>query len=135
MAVWEAVANLGLAPICVSTQKLYATWGDARPVRERLLRWLESREDLWHTTDAFDGWELVRVNQIKKPASPAGDAATLKKLSGELQRTTAELKKAVAESRAATQVLKKATSEISLAGPVVRRAVRWTRRVTGRGRA
>ncbi|MFF3437342.1 class I SAM-dependent methyltransferase [Streptosporangium sp. NPDC002721] len=135
MAVWEAVSKLGLEPICVSTQKLYATWGDAAPIRERLLRWLESREDLWHTTDAFDGWDLVRVNQIKKPAAPADDAATLRKLGEDLRRTAAELKKATAESRAATQALRKATSEISLAGPVVRRAVRWTRRITQRKRA
>ncbi|WP_371785163.1 class I SAM-dependent methyltransferase [Streptosporangium subroseum] len=132
MAVWEAVANLGLAPICVSNHKLYATWGDPAPIQARLLRWLESRSDLWHTTDAFDGWQLVRVNERKKPAAPApgGDPAALKKLSGELQRTTAELKKAVAESQAATQALRKVTSEISLAGPVVQRAVRWTRRIT-----
>jgi hypothetical protein len=129
------VANLGLAPICVSNHKLYGTWGDPAPIQARLLRWLESRPDLWHTTDAFDGWELVRVNEHRKPPAPGGDPATLKKLSGELQRTTAELKKAVAESQEATRALRRVTSEISLAGPVVQRAVRWTRRITRGKRA
>lgn len=27
VAVWEAVLNRGLRPICLSTQKLYGTWG------------------------------------------------------------------------------------------------------------
>lgn len=37
VAVWEAVLNRGLNPICLSTQKLYGTWGDPGPVQEELL--------------------------------------------------------------------------------------------------
>ena len=40
-AVWEAVADDGLRVICVTTQKLYGTWGDPEPVRRDLLTWLE----------------------------------------------------------------------------------------------
>ncbi|WP_207757673.1 class I SAM-dependent methyltransferase [Nonomuraea cypriaca] len=75
LAVWEAVAGLGLAPVCISTQKLYATWGDPVPVQRRLLEWLKSRTDLWHTTDVLGDRDLVRVNQRRKPkpVSPGND--------------------------------------------------------------
>ena len=134
LAVWEAVAGLGLSPICVSTQKLYATWGDPAPVQRRLLEWLADTPELWHTTDVLGERELVRVNQRKKPA-PAGDLGELGRLSAELRRTAADLKKTAAESRTAVQTLKTATREISLAGPVVQRAVRWTRRHLTRRKA
>lgn len=129
LAVWEAVSVLGLEPICVSTQKLYATWGDPAPIRARMLEWLGSTPDLWHTIDALGDRQLLRVNQRKKPkpAASGGDLAELGRLSAELRRTSAELKKTTTDSRAAVQALRKATGEISLAGPVVQRAVRWTR--------
>ncbi|RCG17399.1 class I SAM-dependent methyltransferase [Sphaerisporangium album] len=128
MAVWEAVANLGLEPVAISPQKLYATWGDPGPLRERMRMWLEKTPDLWFTVDPLGDRDLLRVNEVKKPADPPVDAATLRKLTAELKRTSAELKQAVAESKSATASLRKATSEISLAGPVAQRAVRWTRR-------
>lgn len=127
LAVWEAVAGLGLAPICISTQKLYATWGDPVPVQRRLLEWLESRTDLWHTTDALGDRDLVRVNQRKKP-KPASPGNDVDRLTAELRRTTAELKKVTAESQNAVQALKKATREGSLIGPVAHRAAGWLRR-------
>ncbi|WP_433511131.1 class I SAM-dependent methyltransferase [Nonomuraea sp. CA-143628] len=128
LAVWEAVAGLGLSPICVSSQKLYATWGDPAPVQRRLLAWLADTPELWHTTDILGERALVRVNQRKKPAAPAGELGELGRLSAELRRTAADLKKTAAESRTTVQALKTATKEISLVGPVVHRAVRWTRR-------
>ncbi|MGI5292048.1 hypothetical protein ACQEVF_53300 [Nonomuraea polychroma] len=127
LAVWEAVAGLGLAPICISTQKLYATWGDPVPVERRLLEWLESRTDLWHTTDVLGDRDLVRVNQRKKP-KPASPGNDLDRLTAELRRTTAKLKEVTAESQNAVQALKKATREVSLLGPVAHRAAGWLRR-------
>ncbi|MFG1710592.1 class I SAM-dependent methyltransferase [Nonomuraea sp. M3C6] len=127
LAVWEAVAGLGLAPICISAQKLYATWGDPVPVQRRLLEWLRSRTDLWHTTDVLGDRDLVRVNQRKKP-KPAPPGNDLDRLTAELRRTTAELKKVTAESQNAVQALKKATREVSLLGPVAHRAAGWLRR-------
>ncbi|MGP3960906.1 class I SAM-dependent methyltransferase [Nonomuraea sp. 3N208] len=127
LAVWEAVAGLGLAPICISSQKLYATWGDPAPVQRRLLEWLESRSGLWHTTDVLGDRELVRVNQRKKPKSASPENG-LDQLTAELRRTTAELKKVTAESQNAVQALKKATREVSLLGPVAHRAAGWLRR-------
>lgn len=117
LAVWEAVSNLGLAPICVSTQKLYATWGDAEAYRARLLAWLEAEPELWHAVDELGDQRLVRVNQHKKPKQ-ATDLAELKRITTELKRTSAELKRTTAELRSR--------------GPVVRRALRWTRRIVGR---
>ncbi|GAA2842118.1 class I SAM-dependent methyltransferase [Nonomuraea rubra] len=127
LAVWEAVAGLGLAPVCVSTQKLYGTWGDPAPVRERLLAWLATRPDLWHTTDVLGEHHLVRVNQRKKP-KPAQPQSDLDRLATELRHTTAELKKVTAESQNAVQALKKATKEVSVLGPVAHRAAGWLRR-------
>lgn len=120
LAVWEAVAALELKPICVSTQKLYATWGDADAHRERLLAWLSTEQDLWHTVDELGDQQLVRVNLRKKPKPPA-DLGELKKVTAELQKTSAELKKTAAALRAARST------------PVVRRALRWTRRMVTRG--
>ncbi|GLW05919.1 hypothetical protein Misp01_10490 [Microtetraspora sp. NBRC 13810] len=127
MAVWEAVANLDLVPICVTTQKLYGVWGDPAPLFTRLQEWLAATPQLWHTVDDLGRWQLLRVNHKKKPA-PAVDAGTLKQISAELRRTSADLEKAVAESRAVTASLRRATADISLAGPIAQRAVRWTRR-------
>ncbi|GII67392.1 hypothetical protein Skr01_74770 [Sphaerisporangium krabiense] len=131
-AVWEAVANLGLEPVAISTQKLYGTWGDPEPLRARLRTWLEKSSDLWFTVDPLGDRDLLRVNEKKKPAEPPVDAASLRRLSSELKRTSEDLKRSLAESRATTTALRKATSEISLAGPVAQRAVRWTRRRLGR---
>lgn len=129
LAVWEAVAGLGLAPVCISSQKLYGTWGDPVPVQERLLAWLGTREDLWHTTDVLGDRNLVRVNQRKKP-KPTSPASDVDRLAVELRRTTAELKKVTAESQNAVKALKKATKEVSLLGPVAQRATAWLRRRT-----
>ncbi|WP_328857771.1 class I SAM-dependent methyltransferase [Williamsia herbipolensis] len=43
-ALWELVANHGLSPICVSSMKFYATWGDATPYLEALDRWLATTD-------------------------------------------------------------------------------------------
>ncbi|WP_219460883.1 class I SAM-dependent methyltransferase [Nonomuraea rhizosphaerae] len=131
LAVWEAVAGLGMAPICVSSQKLYAMWGDPVPVQRRLLEWLGTRADLWHTTDVLGDRELVRVNQRKKPkaAGASGAAAgDLDRLAAELRRTTAELRKVTTESQNTVQALKKAVRDVSLLGPVAHRAAGWLRR-------
>lgn len=127
LAVWEAVAGLELRPVCVSSQKLYGMWGDPAPVQERLLAWLGTREDLWHTTDVLGDRNLVRVNHRKKPSPPSG-GKELDRLATELRRTTAELKKVTAESQNAVKALKKATKEVSLLGPVAHRAAGWLRR-------
>ena len=46
-AVWEAVSNDGLIPICISEQKFYGAWNPetARATRESLTGWIASQED------------------------------------------------------------------------------------------
>ncbi|MEV4170502.1 class I SAM-dependent methyltransferase [Nonomuraea sp. NPDC049709] len=133
LAVWEAVAGLGLQPICVSSQKLYGMWGDPVPVQRRLLDWLGERPDLWHTTDVLGDRRLVRVNHRKKP-KPASPVSDVDRLTTELRRTTAELKKVTADSQNAVQALRKATREVSLLGPVAHRAAGWIRRRSAPGK-
>lgn len=46
-AVWEAVSNEGLIPICISEQKFYGAWNieTARAIGENLTRWAASQGD------------------------------------------------------------------------------------------
>lgn len=69
-AVWEAVAVDGLHPICVTTQKLYGTWGDVGALQDDLLGWLAGREDVWHGVQEVAGRRLIR---IKSRAAPPKD--------------------------------------------------------------
>ncbi|MGW5635587.1 class I SAM-dependent methyltransferase [Streptomyces sp. NPDC003832] len=61
VATWEAVLNRGLRPVCLSTQKLYGTWGDPEPVQEELLAMLRAREDCGLSVQRAAGHRLVRV--------------------------------------------------------------------------
>ena len=61
-AVWEAVATRGLRPLCVTHDKMYATWGTERPgTTERIgamvatIPWVEPRQE------AVCGHEVVVV--------------------------------------------------------------------------
>lgn len=71
-AVWAAVATVGLKPVVVTSTKLYGTWGDPEQVREELLRWLRTRQDLWHAVDQVAGVPLIRIRGTKaeSPALP-----------------------------------------------------------------
>ncbi|WP_411148274.1 class I SAM-dependent methyltransferase [Streptomyces sp. A30] len=61
VAVWEAVLNRGLRPVCLSTQKLYGTWGDPRPVQDELLDMLRQRTDVGLSVQSAAGHRLVRA--------------------------------------------------------------------------
>ncbi|MEV3968906.1 class I SAM-dependent methyltransferase [Streptomyces sp. NPDC050698] len=71
-AAWEAVLNRGLNPICLSTQKLYATWGDPEPLQEELLRTLRERSDVGLSVQEAAGHRLVRTRSrgMKPPPFP-----------------------------------------------------------------
>ncbi|MGC9495325.1 class I SAM-dependent methyltransferase [Streptomyces sp. WG7] len=60
-AAWEAVFNRGLRPVCLSSQKLYGTWGDPEPVREELLAALRGRDDCAVTVEQAAGHRLIRA--------------------------------------------------------------------------
>ncbi|MDX3235213.1 class I SAM-dependent methyltransferase [Streptomyces sp. ME03-5709C] len=71
-AVWAAVATDGLKPIAVTSTKLYGTWGDPGPTGVELLRWLRTRQDLWHAVDQVAGVPLIRIRGTKaqSPTAP-----------------------------------------------------------------
>ncbi|MFE2358684.1 class I SAM-dependent methyltransferase [Streptomyces parvulus] len=70
VAAWEAVLNRGLRPICLSSQKLYGTWGDPEPVQEALIAALRGREDIAVTVEPAAGHRLVRTRAKIKRLSP-----------------------------------------------------------------
>jgi hypothetical protein len=75
VAAWEAVLNRGLRPVCLSSQKLYGTWGDPEPVREELLAALRGRDDIAVTVERAAGHRLVRTRakskRLRPPSLPA----------------------------------------------------------------
>lgn len=75
VAAWEAVLNRGLRPVCLSSQKLYGTWGDPEPVREELLAALRGRDDCAVTVEQAAGHRLVRARargkSMRAPSLPS----------------------------------------------------------------
>ncbi|WAZ23685.1 class I SAM-dependent methyltransferase [Streptomyces cinnabarinus] len=69
VATWEAVLNRGLRPVCLSTQKLYGTWGDPEGVQEELLGMLRGRADCGLSVQEAAGHRLVRVRYRGMPKS------------------------------------------------------------------
>ncbi|MFQ3559363.1 class I SAM-dependent methyltransferase [Streptomyces gramineus] len=61
IATWEAVLNRGLSPLCISTQKLYGTWGDPRPVQEELIAMARGRDDCHLSVQEAAGHRIVRL--------------------------------------------------------------------------
>ena len=72
VAAWEAVLNRGLRPICLSTQKMYATWGDPEPLQEELLEMLRQRSDVGLSVQEAAGHRLIRTRSrgMKPPPFP-----------------------------------------------------------------
>lgn len=70
VAAWEAVLNRGLRPVCLSSQKLYGTWGDPEPVRQELLAALRGRDDIAVTVERAAGHQLVRTRAKGKRLRP-----------------------------------------------------------------
>ncbi|MGY4925407.1 class I SAM-dependent methyltransferase [Streptomyces sp. 900105755] len=72
IATWEAVLNGGLNPICLSTQKLYGTWGDPEPVQEALMEMIKQRTDCHLSTQTAAGHRIVRLKSkgMRAPEFP-----------------------------------------------------------------
>ena len=72
IATWEAVLNRGLNPICISTQKLYGTWGDAEPIQDALLEMIEQRDDCHISNQQAAGHRIIRLKSkgMKAPEFP-----------------------------------------------------------------
>ncbi len=108
-AVWEAVADDGLRVICVTTQKLYGTWGDPEPVRRDLLTWLEDREDPWHEVQQVAGAPLVRL----RSTAPTREEAELKRLRSALRaekENTRRAEASLAEKKKEVKALRNSLS-------------------------
>ena len=69
-AVWTAVANGGLRPICVTGNKFYGTWGDPDPVQNELVEWLDGLRKGLAETQHILGHRLVRVRKWPNPPLP-----------------------------------------------------------------
>ncbi|MGV4982563.1 class I SAM-dependent methyltransferase [Streptomyces sp. NRAIS4] len=72
MATWEAVLNRGLRPVCLSTQKLYGTWGDPEPVQEELLAMMRERSDCHLSVQEAAGHRIIRLKSkgMRAPEFP-----------------------------------------------------------------
>jgi predicted O-methyltransferase YrrM len=76
-AVWEAVLNKGLQPICVTESKLYGTWGDAGGVRADLEAWLSDDPLGFVETQHIAGHPMLRAKVRLAPAPAAQPAAAV----------------------------------------------------------
>ena len=70
-AVWTAVADGGLRPICITGNKFYGTWGDPGPVQGELVEWLRSYGPNLPQYHHILGHPVVRVCRWDKPPLPA----------------------------------------------------------------
>ncbi|MER7788201.1 class I SAM-dependent methyltransferase [Streptomyces sp. NPDC097640] len=68
-ATWEAVFLRGLRPVCLSTQKLYGTWGDPEPLQEELLADEEWRAGTHLSVQEIAGHRVLRFSG--RPPNPA----------------------------------------------------------------
>lgn len=71
-ATWQAVANEGLRPICITSTKFYGTWGDPEPLQQALVDWIKARGDIWHEVQYVNDAPLVRLSAkgAEEPAHP-----------------------------------------------------------------
>ncbi|QIY55780.1 class I SAM-dependent methyltransferase [Streptomyces sp. RPA4-5] len=71
-ATWQAVANEGLRPVCITGTKFYGTWGDPEPLQQALIEWIKARGDIWHEVQYVNDAPLVRLSAkgAEEPAHP-----------------------------------------------------------------
>ncbi|MFF1687649.1 MULTISPECIES: class I SAM-dependent methyltransferase [unclassified Streptomyces] len=122
VAAWEAVLNRGLRPLCLSTQKLYATWEDPEPLQGELLDMLRERDDIALSVQQAAGHRLVRVKSkaVKAPAFPR---------SRHQVEAPEEPKAAPAPQQAPVRKRSRGSRiAVDLLPPIVTRAVRRARR-------
>ncbi|MYU16826.1 class I SAM-dependent methyltransferase, partial [Streptomyces sp. SID8361] len=72
-ATWEAVFTRGLRPICLSTQKLYGTWGDPGPIQDEMLADEAWRKGMHTSVQEIAGRRVLRFSG--KPANPTPPAS------------------------------------------------------------
>jgi hypothetical protein len=97
VAVWPEVASGDLRPICITPNKLYATWGEATSAQDSLLAWLRSQDGARYESHRVAGRPLIQIaNWAPAPPSPvppARDAPPLprRRVPPVLRRVAADL--------------------------------------------
>jgi len=103
-AVWEAVATEGLKVICLSANKLYGTWGDARAVQDELIEYVATLSDHRCDIQQAMGQRLVRLAKVApkaaaKPKAKPVDPEALLAQSREVLATAQSLLSAASGAR------------------------------------
>jgi hypothetical protein len=130
VATWEAVLNRGLRPICLSTQKLYGTWGDPEPIQEELLAMVRQRSDCHLSVQEAAGHRIVRLKSkgMRAPEFPPSKHAKAEQPQPASRETPAAAPAPApvrpAPRRSASRVRRVA---VDLLPPVVTRAIRNAR--------
>jgi hypothetical protein len=72
VATWEAVLNRGLRPICLSTQKLYATWDDPETIQDEIIAMAQGLEKCDLSLQEAAGHRIVRLKSrgLTAPSFP-----------------------------------------------------------------
>lgn len=65
IAAWEAVLNRGLRPICLSSKKLYGTWGNAQAIQTDLLDMLDGRNDCELLVQNAAGHRIICIRSVR----------------------------------------------------------------------
>ncbi|MGW1027777.1 class I SAM-dependent methyltransferase [Streptomyces sp. NPDC002577] len=140
-AAWEAVFNRGLRPVCLTTQKLYGTWGDPEPFLQELLGDTEWRAGISMSRQQIAGQHVLRFSgRPPNPAAPrsrhaheprhAEEAAT--PAAGAATSPTAGSSAAVAAAAPSAAAIRRSVSARRIAAdvlpPIVTRAIRRRRR-------
>ncbi|MGW0087370.1 class I SAM-dependent methyltransferase [Streptomyces sp. NPDC003393] len=123
MAAWEAVLNRGLHLVCLSTQKLYGTWGDPEPAQKDLLAMARQRSDCHVSVQEAAGQRIIRLKSkgMAPPAFPPSRYAPRTARAASASSAPATARSA---PRRASRVRRLA---VDLLPPVVTRAIRNAR--------
>lgn len=124
-ATWEAVFLRGLRPVCLTTQKLYGTWGDPEPLQEELLA-----DEKWRAGTHLSVQEIAGQRVLRFSGRPPNPAAPRSRYADEIREsdTAAAPDRAAPSPQAAGSVPRRRSPVRKLAAdvlpPVVTRAIR-----------
>ncbi|QKV92030.1 class I SAM-dependent methyltransferase [Streptomyces sp. NA02950] len=125
-ATWEAVFTRGLRPVCLSTQKLYGTWGDPGPLQDELLA-----DEEWRSTMHTSVQEIAGRRVLRFSGKPPNPAAPRSRYAQEPRESAPDAPSASADAagRPGRSPVRRLAADVL--PPVVARAIRSRRRTTG----
>ncbi|MFJ8490638.1 class I SAM-dependent methyltransferase [Streptomyces sp. NPDC094038] len=123
VATWEAVLNGDLRPICISTQKLYGTWGDPGAVQEELIAMARGRTDCHLSMQEAAGHRIIRLKSkgMREPEFPLSRYAVAPEPAPAVPAVPAAAAPAASGARRRSRVRRVA---VDLLPPVLTRALR-----------